>query len=91
MTGRGRRSTRRARRCSAWRSYAPRSPGASGTADIGALRAALAAVCAEVRLGGTVADGMVALDYIPRVDEWQRVGIGFEVAANNMSGSGVPL
>jgi hypothetical protein len=67
---------------------------ASPIGDIGALRAALAAVCAEVRIhtveGGTVAGGMVALDYIPLDDEWRRVGLGL-ATANNMSGRGVPL
>jgi hypothetical protein len=62
--------------------------------DIGALRAALAAVCSEVRLR-TVEDGMVVLDYIPHDDEWRRVGLGFAVepsptGGKNMSVSGVP-
>ena len=51
---------------------------ASPVGDIGALRAALAAVCAEVRVH-SIEDGMVALDYIPG-DEWRRVGLGLDVA-----------
>lgn len=57
--------------------------------DIGALRAALAAVCAEVRLS-RVEDGAIVLDYVPAGDDWRRVGLGFD-AANNVTGSGVPL
>jgi site-specific DNA recombinase len=59
------------------------------TGDVEALRAALSAVCAEVRVHAAEA-GMVALDYIPHGDDWRRVGLGFEVTANKLSGSGVP-
>lgn len=65
----------------------------NASGDIEALRAALAAVCAEVRLH-SVEDGMFVLDYIPVDDEWRRVGIALEASAArqiNVSGSGVPL
>lgn len=35
---------------------------------------------------------MVALNYFPGGDEWERVGLGLDVAtANKLSGSGVVL
>jgi hypothetical protein len=66
----------------------------SDTEDIEALRAALAGVCAEVRLHA-VEDGMLALDYIPRDDEWRRVGLALATEPQDSSGinvrtSGVP-
>ena len=54
------------------------------------MRAALSAVCEDVRLR-TVEDGVVVLDYRPVDDAWRRVGISFEAPAVNRSGSGVPL
>jgi site-specific DNA recombinase len=65
-----------------------------GGGDVGALRAALASVCREVRLRA-VEDGAIVLDYIPVGDDWRRTGLGLEVAeepvpADNRSGSGVP-
>lgn len=58
--------------------------------DIGALRVALAAVCAEVRIN-RVEDGMVALDYFPVGDDWTRIGLTFDVLGDHGRGSGVPL
>jgi hypothetical protein len=45
-------------------------------------------VCAEVRVH-TVEKGMIALDYVPNGDDWQRVGLSL-AGAHNVSGSGVP-
>ena len=59
----------------------------TASGDVGALRAALSAVCAEVRLHGVDSDGTIVLDYHPVLsdgdDYWQRVGISFDVAAAN--------
>jgi site-specific DNA recombinase len=62
----------------------------NGSGDLPALRAALAAVCGEVTLRA-VEDGAVVLDYRPSGEDWERVGLGLDVAADNRSGSGVPL
>lgn len=73
------------------RAIAGRVTDASPVSDIGALRAALCGVCAEVRLHSVASDSIV-LDYHPVMrdgdEPWQRVGLSLDTA-NNMSGSGV--